>query len=82
MGAEACDVLRRMQFRVGRGRGAAVDFAMGYGWGVFFSVCVCFFFFLPTHKACCVYEITLPHLSLVVMRQGRWSEATEAIFGV
>ena len=53
---------------------------------VFFCVlCVflCFFFvffFLRTHTACCKYEAALPHLPLLVMMQGRGSEATEEFF--
>ena len=41
------------------------------------------FFFLRTHTACCKYEAALLHLPpyyLIVMKQGRGSEATEAVF--
>ena len=41
------------------------------------------FFFLRTHTACCKYEAALLHLPLyylMVMKQGRGSEATEAAF--
>ena len=41
------------------------------------------FFFLRTHTACRKYEATLLHLPLyylIVMKQGRGSEATEAVF--
>ena len=50
--------------RVGRGRRAAVDFVVRFGWGGIFC---CFFvcvFFLRTHTACCKYEVALPYLPL------------------
>ena len=37
-------------------------------------------FFSKTHTACCKYEDALPHLPLLVMTQGRGSEATETVF--
>ena len=42
------------------------------------------FVFLRTRTACCKYEAALPHLPLYVleMRQGRESEATEAVFSL
>ena len=63
----------------GRGRRAAVDFVVCFGWGGFFLF---FFFSSNAHGlACCTYEPPLLHFSsLLVLRQGRESEATEAVF--
>ena len=44
--AHAWDVFPRMPSRVGRGRRAAVDFVVCFGWGGFFSVCFSFFVFV------------------------------------
>ena len=53
--ANAWDVFPRILSRVGRGRGAAVDFVVSFGWGGFFSF-ISFVFFIRTHTACCKYE--------------------------
>ena len=56
--ATACDVFCRAPSRVGRGRRAAVDFVVCFGWGGYFFVFFRFylFVFLRTHTACCKYE--------------------------
>ena len=63
MGYNAWDVFRRAPSRVGRGRQAAVDFAVYFGWGADFIVIffVFVFFFLRTHTAYCKYEAALPN---------------------
>ena len=61
--ANAWDVFPRVPSRVGRGRRAAVDFVVCFGWGgFFFRVSLIRFFFLRTQTACCKYETTLPHI--------------------
>ena len=55
--ANACDVFRRAPSQGGRGRWAAVDFVVCFGWGRFFR-----FFFFRTHTARCKYEPALPRL--------------------
>ena len=63
--ANAWDVFRRTPSRGGRGRRAAVDFVVCFGWGDFFRFYFFSdFFFLRTHVACCKYEAALPHLPL------------------
>ena len=55
------DVFRREPFRGGRGRRAAVDFVVCFGWGVFLQ------FFLVSSNSrglLQVYEVALPHLYL------------------
>ena len=47
--ANAWDVFPRMEFRVGRGLRAAVDFAVCFGWDGLFSYV--FFFFFPSSNA-------------------------------
>ena len=47
----AWDVFRRAPSRVGRGRRAAVDFVVCFGWGVFFRVFCSFFSFERTRPA-------------------------------
>ena len=61
---EPGDVFPRMPSRVGRGRRAAVDFVVCFGWGVFF--CVFFFFFERTRPAISMRPLTLL-LSLLVI---------------
>ena len=60
--ANACDVFPRMSSRVGRGRRAAVDIVVCFGWGGFLSVFIFRFLFsfslLRTHTAYCKYEAT------------------------
>ena len=63
--ANAWDVFRRMPSRGGRGRWAAVDFLVCFGWGgiSFFVFFRYFFFERNAHgiTACCKYEAPLPH---------------------
>ena len=56
------DVFHSMSCRVGRGRQAAVDFMLCFGWGGIFRVFFFDLFCVRTHTACCKYEVTLPHL--------------------
>ena len=52
--ANAWDVFRRTPSRGGRGRRAAVDFVVCFGWGRFFRGFFVFrFFFLQTQTASC-----------------------------
>ena len=80
--ADAWDVFRRAPSRGGRGRRAAVDFFRG----VFFSCLVAFRvflfgFFSSNEHSYCKYEQYLASCtSLLVMRQGRGSGSTEAVF--
>ena len=64
--ANAWDVFSRIPSRVWRGRRAAVNFVVYFGWGEFFFVFSVFFrlFFLRTHTSCCKYEAILPQLPL------------------
>ena len=81
--AIAWDVFRRAQPRVGRGGWRAVDFVVCYGLGGFFSFFFPFFFLRISSNAhgLLQYEQHLASCtSLLVMRQGRGSEATEAVF--
>ena len=54
-----------MPSRVGRGRRAAVDFVVCFGWGgEFFGFFFSSLFFIRTHTACCKHEARLlPYLS-------------------
>ena len=64
--ANAWDVFRRAPSRVGRGRRAAVDFVVCFGWGGFLFLFFRLYFvvFPRTHTAYCKYEATLPHVPL------------------
>ena len=64
--ATACDVFCRTPSRVGRGRRAAVDFDVCFGWGAYFSFffSIFFFVFLRTHTARCKYEAASRHIYL------------------
>ena len=62
--ANAWDVFRRAPSRGGRGRQAAVDFVVCFGWDGTFSFFFSRSFFLGTHTACCKDENALPHLPL------------------
>ena len=58
--ANEWDVFRRILSRGGRGRRAAVDFVVYFGFGGISSFFP--FFFPRTHTACFKYEAALPHL--------------------
>ena len=78
--ATAWDVFRRAPSRVGRGGRAAVNFVVCFGLGGFLSV----FFFVfnearPKERSDRRRFWPLGQNSLFVMRQGRESEATEAV---
>ena len=80
--AAAWDVFRRAPSRVGRGGRAAVDFMACFGLGGFAS-----FFSPPVFIEARTKErsdrgrfFPLRQKSLFIMRQGRGSEATEAVF--
>ena len=75
--ANAWDMLRRAQSRVGRGRRAAVDFVVCSGWGGIFSH---FFFFERTRPTGRMRPPLASFTSLLVIRQGRERKATEAVF--
>ena len=62
--ANAWDVFRRAPSRGDRGRLAAVDFVLCFGWGGFFRNFSSILYFFRTHMACCKYEAALPHLPL------------------
>ena len=61
--ANAWDVFRRAPSRVGRGRRAAVDFVVCFGWGGFF---VFYFFFERTRPAASTRPPLASFTSLVV----------------
>ena len=70
--ANAWDVFRRTPSRGGRGRRAAVDFVVCFGWGDFFRGFIFIFdfiFFLertrPTASKC---EVAFPHLLIYYYR--------------
>ena len=76
MWANACDVFRRAPSRVGRGRRAAADFVACFRWGgIFFD----FFFSERTRPAASMRPHLASFTSLLVLRQCRGSEATEAV---
>ena len=61
--ATAWDVFRRAPSRVGRGRRAAVDFVVCFGWGGFFSFFFPFFFFERTRPSASTRPPCLMYLS-------------------
>ena len=79
--ANAWDVFPRMPSRIGRGRRAAVAFVAFFGRGGFFSARFFFRFFFSSNAH---GLLQVGHLasftSLLVMRQGRGSQATEDVF--
>ena len=79
--AHAWDVFRRTPSRGGRGRRVAVDLFRGVFFEWWDFVGGGFVFFFRTHTACGKYEAAscIIYLS-TAMRQGRESEATEAVF--
>ena len=80
--ANAWDLFHRMPSRVARGGRAAVDFVVCFGWGGFFRVFFFrpFFYFERTRPAASMRPPLASFTSLLVMRQGRGSEATDAVF--
>ena len=83
MEAGECGLTRGTCFVARRHEVVAVALLLWISWcfgcgGIFSGVFS--FFFLRTHTACYKYEAALPHLPLLVMRQGRGNEATEAVF--
>ena len=62
--SNAWDVFRRAPFRGGRGRRAAVDSVVCFGWGGLFRVFFFDFVLLRTHTVCCKYEAPLPDLPI------------------
>ena len=56
MGERVGRVSYRTPYRGDRGRRAAVDFVVWFGWCGFLSFFLFVFFFLRTHTACCKYE--------------------------
>ena len=67
-------------FRGCRGCRAAVDFVVCLGWDGFYTVFIFDYVFLRTQKACCKYEVTLPNISLVVMRPFFFSFRQKTLF--
>ena len=80
--ANAWDVFPRMPSQVGRGRRAAADFVVCFGWGGFFPVFFLFFFlmFERTRPAACMRQPLAKYASPLVTRQGRENEAVLAVF--
>ena len=74
-------MFRRAPFRGGRGRRTAVDIVVCLGWGefscVFFSI---LFFFERTRPTASMRPPLASFTPLLVMRQGRESEATDPAF--
>ena len=67
-----------MPSRIGRGRWAAVDFVVCFGWGGrFFRVFFSEFFFLRTHTACCKFEATSCLIYLSTSNEARQDEGAK-----
>ena len=85
--ANASDVVFCAPSRDGRGRRAAVDLVVCFGWGNFFLPLYLF----RTYTACCMYEaascivclsVRSRKTYLFIMKEGLESEATETVFYV